>query len=226
LLNEWIIIIYFVPFDKNIQKVIGLLVYHWKCQLLNWVISIPILVKIEINIFILEIKLNLKIFCEVIDFFITFTSRKFGDVDTFLYNNVNLFHLHILGIGINIIIIESIEANLILLSTEQYINLWLSVISLEVISLWAWFSCRPNWWVLGILISAIINIIVSYNAKILFYLGLIIIDKLLSGRIINLHGKKEIHSIPWKPILSIIIPIVICSGVLVIEIIWSCDHSL
>jgi hypothetical protein len=63
------------------------------------------------------------IFGEVVDFFITFTSRKFGDVDAFLYNNVNLFHLHILGIGINIIIIESIEANLILLSTEQYINL-------------------------------------------------------------------------------------------------------
>ena len=81
------------------------------------------MVKIEINILILEIKLYLKIFCEVVDFFITFTSRKFGDVDAFLYNNVNLFHLHILGIGINIIIIESIEANLILLSAEQYINL-------------------------------------------------------------------------------------------------------
>lgn len=74
------------------------------------------MVKIEINILILEIKLNLKIFGEVVDFFITFTSRKFGDVDAFLYNYVNLFHLHILGIGINIIIIESIEANLILLS--------------------------------------------------------------------------------------------------------------
>jgi hypothetical protein len=81
------------------------------------------LVKIKINVFILEIKLYLEIFCEVVDFFITFTSRKFGDVDTFLYDNVNLFHLHILGIGINIIIIESIETNLILLSAEQYINL-------------------------------------------------------------------------------------------------------
>jgi len=184
------------------------------------------LIKIEINIFILEIKLYLEIFREVVDFFVTFTSRIFGDVDTFLYNNINLFQLHILGIGINIIIIESIEANLILLCTEQYINLWLSIISLEVIRLWAWFSCWSNWWVLWILISAIINIIVSYNTKILFYLRLVIVDELVSGRIINLHGKKEIHRIPGKPILSIIIPVVICSGVLVIEIVWSCDHSL
>ena len=185
-----------VPSHKNIYFVVWLLINHWNCQLLYRVICISILVFIEINIFVLDIKLYLKIFCEVINFFITFTSWKFGDVDTFVYLNVNWFGLHILRISIDIIIVESIETNLILFSIEQYINLILCVVSSQIISLCAWFACWTNWWVLWVLISAIIDIIVGLNTEILLDRCQVIVDELVWRGIINLHGEKKVHISP------------------------------